>query len=398
MMAGTKIPAEYYYWSPTHPNPVTKISMGSSKKYPLPTLPSKTGEDSIYIFMDTDNDDTTGYHPKPWFPIGAEYMIEFKGQNGDIISSLAYKYSGYGLEDFKWNGLNHVLSACDNRQLEAQIDLNNLGLIDSKIEVYVYMTDWKGAQDSFNQPLDLELEEPKSNPDEGYGIRGNTGVVDYTDSSIDPIWTSISPSWEGSITDQDEGGIPNQHDINASEVCDNMTWINFYVSMHDNGNPFDRNIGIYIDEDNDGNDEWCIYHDLTLPASPFVGTILYQWNVASWLPVTGAQIEYEKVNGEIEIGVNLTSMSLNPGDTIYYNVTTEPDTAFPDQPAHPNSPASCIDWAPDSPPAPSDHVAYTITPEFETFLIPIIAILIIGIVIRKRRRNNHRARKKEVNA
>ncbi|MCK5559876.1 MAG: hypothetical protein KAJ51_04760, partial [Thermoplasmata archaeon] len=141
MMAGADIPVEQYKFG-TSQNPVTQISGSTNGDRPLPNLPSKTGEDTIYIFLDTDQDNGTGYKPTSWFPIGADYTIEIKGQYCEIISSHYSQFNGFYQNDFKWNQFAPMNAECDKTQLETQIDLKTLGLDNENVDIYFHIMDW----------------------------------------------------------------------------------------------------------------------------------------------------------------------------------------------------------------------------------------------------------------
>ena len=68
----------------------------------LLNLPVISGEDTIYILIDTDNDYTTGYSSLGT-GIGAEKMIEIKGVHGIITLRVMKEWTGTETNDWSWS-------------------------------------------------------------------------------------------------------------------------------------------------------------------------------------------------------------------------------------------------------------------------------------------------------
>ena len=153
MMAGVSVPARTRSISIPAIKPKEsikqKIEVGSQEKHPLPIV---TGEDTVYIFLDTDKKKETGF-PILNDIIGADYMIKIKGQYGILISEY-FEYNSSILKEEtnnKWDNWKRiddikVEAACSAKQLECQIDLLNTRII-SSIDVYFHIVDWKGEED-----------------------------------------------------------------------------------------------------------------------------------------------------------------------------------------------------------------------------------------------------------
>ena len=83
-------------------NTVTPIT-GSSN------LPEKNGEDTIYIFLDTNTSEYFGFEVNGTFH--ADNLIEIIGQNGLINSAKLYNFVGIDSSDWSWQFEENVLAA-----------------------------------------------------------------------------------------------------------------------------------------------------------------------------------------------------------------------------------------------------------------------------------------------
>ena len=67
-----------------------------------------TGVSSFYLFVDSDNDPTTGYNVSG---IGAEYMIEIDGWNNSVQSANLFEYEYSQSDRLDWNSWTNIGSA-----------------------------------------------------------------------------------------------------------------------------------------------------------------------------------------------------------------------------------------------------------------------------------------------
>jgi hypothetical protein len=150
----------------------------------VPPLPSKIGEDIIRIFMDIDENSSTGYlintnldiepneyghDPKKVNQfIGADYKIEVTGKYGNVLNNKLYKFNNndnwnpelnpdnweYIIfdESNRWEYLTDLKFGKDGYRFETCIDLGNLEEeILNGYRVYFYSSDWsKTANDHSN--------------------------------------------------------------------------------------------------------------------------------------------------------------------------------------------------------------------------------------------------------
>ncbi len=123
---------------------VTKPSGGGGGGGGIFTPARKTGEDVLRIYIDSDLSQTSGYQVSiPSKTLGADYMVEVKGLDGEIVSRSLMSY-GSG----RWNVVagSSISAANDLHQLE-------LGILTAQIsgssswDYVVETTDWSGRFD-----------------------------------------------------------------------------------------------------------------------------------------------------------------------------------------------------------------------------------------------------------
>jgi hypothetical protein len=153
--------------------------------------------------------------------------------------------------------------------------------------------------------------------------------------------------------------------------------------MISTGVPFTANVCIYLDLNEDSTYDWALIYDISTGSGTSIK--LYQ-NVASvWTYSTTGYAEAEY--GYLELGTTFTSMSMTVGEDFNYYVTTETDTSTAeDKPGD----GSNIDRAPDG----TNSTSYSTMPEFYDIFVPVIAIFILVLIIRKRRHQNRYRKQK----
>jgi len=83
-----------------------------------------SGEDRLYAYVDRDNQSATGYQVGG---IGAEYVIEVSGVEGQVTSGLLRRYTGTGA-DSKWAHAGFASAFASGNQLEGGVELSLMGL------------------------------------------------------------------------------------------------------------------------------------------------------------------------------------------------------------------------------------------------------------------------------
>ncbi len=114
-------------------------------------LPVRTGEDYVRIFIDADEDITTGYRA-PWLTMGVDYMINITGRNMEITSAHYNEYRGSGTS-WEWDRLGDVDVALNHTSLETALDLDSLG-IDDNYTVSFASSDWENNLDTIGNVYD----------------------------------------------------------------------------------------------------------------------------------------------------------------------------------------------------------------------------------------------------
>jgi hypothetical protein len=186
MMGGIRIPA-YSEERPASRQPPSQkyndnervnIGAGSQTDFPLPEL---TGDDIAHIFIDTDQNKATGYRPThPFeFPIGADFMIEIRGNDGTIENSDYFKFKGEQ-DKWSWKLEGSVSSFCDDSRMESGISLAALNIEESLFDVYFHVMDWNGDEDYSDGIMSDGAESHYSSE----GTRKNGG---FPDGDIDTI-------------------------------------------------------------------------------------------------------------------------------------------------------------------------------------------------------------------
>src|SRR5712691_1171259 len=103
--------------------------------------PPENGTDSLRFLLDSDGNGTTGYTIGG---IGADYLIEITGKNGEILSSTAMRFNGASANDWKWASLGAVPAAKDRAHIEAE--LASIAIANAS-RAYFQATGWNGAFD-----------------------------------------------------------------------------------------------------------------------------------------------------------------------------------------------------------------------------------------------------------
>jgi hypothetical protein len=136
MACGIKVP---YYNDKRKTEPI--IGDDPYKEGPPPEFPPKTGEDIVYIFIDTKPG--SGYDHR--IPIGADYMIEVLGRHNKILSKCCYEWFGTFGREWKWMECGSVDVALDSSEMEIGIPWEDIAIDPQSdaFEVYFLTTDWE---------------------------------------------------------------------------------------------------------------------------------------------------------------------------------------------------------------------------------------------------------------
>jgi hypothetical protein len=127
-------------------SPKTETEMFDTKeKSHPPAIPEEMiVKDTLRLFIDTDGIDVTGFNPE-WLPIGAEYLIEISGRNGEIISNSLFRYQDKEGKQttWSWKKISNILAAKDRSQLETTVPFNLLNFDNPEnIEICYILSNW----------------------------------------------------------------------------------------------------------------------------------------------------------------------------------------------------------------------------------------------------------------
>lgn len=123
---------------------VTKPSGGGGGGGGIFLPARKTGEDVLRIYIDSDLSQTTGYQMSSASKsIGADYLVEIKGLDGEIKSKTLMSYSGD-----HWTTVNAPVIDAANDYHQIELGLATTQIAGSSSWDYVVeTTDWRGRQD-----------------------------------------------------------------------------------------------------------------------------------------------------------------------------------------------------------------------------------------------------------
>ena len=122
---------------PSEPSDNPSSSSGTQEESPLPMV---TGEDAVYIFLDTRPDE--GYR-NAYIDFDADAMIEIKGKEGKITSSRYYSFDGNVPDEWSWRYERDVISASAQRELEAKVR-------EQPLQAYFHIVSWNESYDDWS--------------------------------------------------------------------------------------------------------------------------------------------------------------------------------------------------------------------------------------------------------
>ena len=101
-------------------------------------LPVMSGEDTIYVLIDTDNDYSTGYSTLGT-GIGAEKMIEIRGVHGIINLRVIKEWTGTNVNDWSWSEGEIIDAAASGSEMELEV-VNG--------DYWIHIISWNGDEES----------------------------------------------------------------------------------------------------------------------------------------------------------------------------------------------------------------------------------------------------------
>src|SRR5437899_1027107 len=150
--------------------------------------PVDRGEDVARFYLDQDGSPAAGYSLGG---IGADYLVEIRGTEGEVLSSTSMRFNGTDPGNWSWAPLGTAPSAHDQSRLE--VDLPGVALTNLS-RAFIQTRGWQDGGD------DGGLLRPAFVSAYGlmYGLGGDpTGIVDLTTSGITPLPMQKSVFFDG---------------------------------------------------------------------------------------------------------------------------------------------------------------------------------------------------------
>ncbi|MCK4758019.1 MAG: hypothetical protein KAS67_06185, partial [Thermoplasmata archaeon] len=160
---------------------------------PVDPEPPTNGYDTAMIYVDADNDTTTGY---PRSGLGVDYIIEFTGKYGIIKSSSTRQFVGQTQGEWNWTEIGIPEYGHDTKQVEAMLDVQTTTDIAACFETRA----WNDANDESDENANAVLVT--------FGVRADNGY--------DPL----APSWPVTVY-----GVVS----NTSAPAPDGTWVTIVV-------------------------------------------------------------------------------------------------------------------------------------------------------------------------
>ena len=266
VLAGTSIPADRARQIPTLSSNSNQIDIVTpvSSSDESQSSPELKGEDTIYIFLDTNGGVPYGFKVNDSFY--ANQLIEITGQHGIILSSVLYNYTSLdGTNAWDWSLVSAVNSANNKNEFECMVQ--NLP---NEYGVYFHLISWDSEEDDSTSFLvqNKEARGPSYGDEETWNsgnedehiwavdIGSSKVVIVYKDTSNSDYGTAIV----GTVSDDDSDGDYDSISF-GSEVVFNTDPVDHVKAVYDSANG--KVVVVYGDE----------YDTDTLRCTAIVGTV-----------------------------------------------------------------------------------------------------------------------------
>jgi hypothetical protein len=158
------------------------------------------GEDSLYIFIDSDQNLNTGYSTD-WLPIGADHLIKISGKDGNVMEKVSLTFDGESNRDITelisrdpsisnenlinnvtWlrNDYTNIEAMSCSDKLEVKLE-GKLGVNDGDVSIFFIVTNWNNREiDNKNLLTSIEFGRSGSRSSlnelvTGIGVKGGDG-------------------------------------------------------------------------------------------------------------------------------------------------------------------------------------------------------------------------------
>lgn len=124
----------------------TVVDARTVRIYIGPRIPPPVlrGEDIVRIYLDADKDTQTGYFMEN---MGADYLIEIAGKNGNPLSgrSILKEHTG-GPGSWMWMAVDNADVALDLQNMEVSVDISGMGFLED-FPAFFEMIGWEAKMD-----------------------------------------------------------------------------------------------------------------------------------------------------------------------------------------------------------------------------------------------------------
>ena len=132
------------------------------------TRPAVFGDDVMRVFLDTDNRTSSGYAVAG---IGADRMVEVRGEDGEVSQSAILSFAGSSPGDWSWTTTSTVPVAASYRAIEFAVGVNASGIV---FEIGDFWGSADSTAPSSPRPSPPAPTRAWSNPPEIMDIGGNS--------------------------------------------------------------------------------------------------------------------------------------------------------------------------------------------------------------------------------
>jgi hypothetical protein len=322
--------------------------------------------------------------------MNADYMILIKGRHNKILSSPYFEWAGSHPNDWTWEERGNVVVKIDTMQLETELDYDRFGISPDNrtFATYFQTSDWENSSKDFS--------DERVNADLGPELRG-TRFPPY--GGWPATWTSLG-------TDTDDAGLEDNDnilEIFANDSIENLymridieslsieakdcydfyfnstdgVWYRVRLFRNSGSSDWDFNLD-YISSINPptDSDTWTSEETNTISSDSYDGTNYgFNFNNGNNEGITNSVLFWVKKDS-LSQGYDLIEV----GNTTYM---------FADTHDNGNLQNKQQDRGPDDTGDPDPTYSYTCVgiPEFSDTFIPLIGILTLFIII-KRKRND----------
>jgi hypothetical protein len=218
---------------------------------PIPKAADLTGLDMVHVYIDSDNNLSTGYRHIS-MGLGADYLIEITGKEGIIVEREFMKFDALKQTSWEWTELILDIEAeIDFTQMEIATDMDIMG-IEANFSYLIRTSDWSKSERDYSSERATRYS------------RDGRGSDKSSPASLprgSRAWPS-SGDWIEVMTDSDDDVSDASLEILKVSYYGDGTYYYFKIDLEGAPGALTTNTwGIYIDTDGDNNNDYAIMED-----------------------------------------------------------------------------------------------------------------------------------------